>query len=298
MKRIWKKRWFRLTLLGSAMALVLSAGLIVYLLQLSPAAWRQSQVVLDSATPVMREKITKDVKQRIADLAQATASGFQALHQQAGEPSALTPKEIADTPLDEFVELKLTNAELVLIVNDFFVKWTQQRGYIIPGGINDPAVIADNGKLMMAFMIDTPLWHQVFSGEVSLSFKPDGLAIGKVKGLHAGSLPIPMLTIAKTLRLMMPASEHETADRLGRWLAKLDHFEFRPTIEMQHRRRARVVAMDVGDQDVTVRLRVQDHRTYRAHNDLLGLGEMAVTDVLESTTWDGSRFADVPTTTD
>lgn len=56
--------------------------------------------------------------------------------------------------------------------------------------------------------------------------------------------------------------------------------------------------MEVGDDDVTMKLRVQDHFTYRAHNELLGLGEIAVTDTLEAGTWDGSAFADVPTTTD
>ena len=54
----------------------------------------------------------------------------------------------------------------------------------------------------------------------------------------------------------------------------------------------------VGDDDVTLKMRVQDHRTYRAHNDLLGRDQIAVTDLLDATLWDGGAVADVPTTTE
>lgn len=291
------KKWIRRGLTGCTVALLLSAGLVVYLMQRPPAVWAKAQAVLETATPEMREQITAGVKKRIAEIAQTSSPEFQAL-ESGGKQSAIDPTVIADTPLDEFAELTLTNSELILIVNDFFVQWTEQRGYVIPGGVNDPAVIAKDGKLLIAFMVETPNWQQVFSGDVSLTFKPDGMAVGKVNNLYAGSLPLSMLTIGETLRLQMPASDHDTADRLGDWLAKLEHFEFRPTLELPHRRRARVVSMNVGKDDVTMRMRVQDHHTYRVHNNLLGRGAIAVTDVLNTGTWDGSAFADVPTTTD
>lgn len=297
MKRLWKKRWVRKCAAASAVTLVLGAALVVYLLQRPPAVWREAQAVLNNATPQMRQTITAGVKQRIAEIVQTKSPTFQQLERE-GKLRVVDPNVIADAALDEFAELTLTNAELVLIVNDFFVQWTEQRGYVVPGGINDPAVIAKDGKLYIAFMIETPNWNQVFSGDVSLTFKPDGMAIGKVNNLYAGSLPLSMISIGQTLRMQMPASDHHMADRLGDWLAKLDHFEFRPTIELAHRRRARVIAMNVGDDDVTVKLRVQDHITYRAHNELLGLGKIAVTDILETGAFDGSAFADVPTTTD
>lgn len=293
-----KKRWVKRGLYASAIALVLGTGVVVYLLQRPPAVWREAQAVLDTATPQMREMITADVKRRISEIVQTKSPSFQQLDAD-GKPRVIDQDVIADARLDEFAELTLTNSELVLIVNEFFVEWTEQRGYVVPGGVNDPAVIAKDGKLLIAFMIETPNWQQVFSGDVSLTFDPDGMAVGKVNNLYAGSLPLSMVSIGQTLRTLMPKSDHDMADRLGEWLAKLERFEFRPTLEMPHRRRARVVAMQVGDDDVMMRLRVQDHQTYRAHNELLGLGEIAVTDVLETdASWDGSAFADVPTTTD
>lgn len=237
MKRFWKKRWVRRGLLVSAFAFVVGLGVVVYLLQRPPAAWREAQAVLENATPQMRETITAGVKQRIAEIVQTTSPTFQQLDPD-GKQRVIDQNVIADAPLDEFAELTLTNLELVLIVNDFFVQWTEQRGYVVPGGVNDPAVIAKDGKLLIAFMIETPNWNQVFSGDVSLTFNSDGMAVGKVNDLYAGSLPLSMLTIGETLRLQMPASEHDMADRLGDWLAKLEHFEFRPTLETDHRRRA------------------------------------------------------------
>jgi hypothetical protein len=284
--------------IGLAMAIVLGMGVVVYLLQRKPAVWREAQAVLNNATPEMRQKITEDVKKRIAEIVQTKSHALQELSRE-DEQRAVDPNVIADAALDEFAELTLSNAELVLIINDFYIQWTEQRGYIVPGGVNDPAVIAQNGKLLITFMIQTPNWQQVFSGNISLTFMPDGMAVGNVENLYAGSMPLSMISIGQTLRTIMPASEHHMADRMGDWLAKLEHFEFRPTIELEHRRRARVVAMTVGDDDVTVKMRVQDHSTYRAHNILLGEGKIAVTDVLETkNSWDGSAFVDVPTTTD
>jgi len=291
------KRWLKRAAIGSALALVLTAGVVVYLLQRKPAVWREAQAVLDTATPQMRHKITSDVTQRIAEIVQTKSPALQQLSREA-ERKAIDPNVIADAKLDEFAEIKLTNAELVMIVNDFYVQWTKQRGYVVPGGVNDPAVIAKDGELLMTFMVQTPNWQQVFTGDVSLTFKPDGMAVGKVNDLYAGSLPLSMVSIGQTLRTIMPARDHHFADRLGEWLGKLQHFEFRPTLELEHRRRARVLAMNVIDDHVTIEMRVQDHKTYRKHNNLLGRGKMAVTDVLESGTWDGSAFADVPTTTD
>lgn len=295
--RSYKKRWVKRGLIVSVAALVLAVGVPVYLLQLPPPAWRKVQAVLGTTTPEMRETVATNVKHRIVDLVDTDSAGFRPLNEADG-PWLGASQSITEVPVDAFTDLKMTNSELLMVVNDFFVQWSQQRGYIVPGGVNTPSVIAVDGKLILAWMIETPYWQQVFSGEVSLDFKPDGMAVGKVENLYAGSLPLSILTVGEMLRLQMPESEHEMADRLGRWLAKLDHFEFRPTIELDHRRRARVVAMKVEDSGVSVRLRVQDHQTYRAHNELLWLGEMAVTDVFDQAAGNGRAFADVPTTTE
>lgn len=310
------KKWIKRTLVGSAVVLVLGAGLTVYLLQRPPVVWREAQVVLKQSSPQMREQITADIKDRLATIVQTPTAEYQRinLYGETGTPGinlygetvrpdvpderAPEAEKLSEVPLDEFAELTLTNTELVAMVNEFFVQWTEQRGYVVPGGINDPSVIARNGKFYLAFMIDTPYWQQVFSGEVQLTFRENGMAEGRVENLYAGSMPVSLLSVGELLRMKLPASEHDTADRLGEWLDNLERFEFRPVLELEHRRRARIVAMGVGDDDATLKMRVQDHRTYRAHNDLLRRDQIAVTDLLDARLWDGSAIADVPTTTD
>ena len=297
------KKWIKRALLGCSVVFVLGAGVTVYLLQRAPAVWRETQAVLEQSSPQMREQITSAVKERLAQLTQNDPGQVQRidLYGEKIGPKATTPAHaalLADVPLDTFAELDLNNAELVALVNEFFVQWTQQRGYVVPGGINDPAVIARGGRLFVTFMIDTPYWQQVFSGEVALNFREDGMAVGQVQDLYAGSLPVSIVSIGEFLRMKLPASEHATADRLGDWLDNLKHFEFRPVLELEHRRRARILAMNVGDDAVTLKMRVQDHRTYRAHNDLLGRDQIAVTDLLDARLFDGGAIADVPTTTE
>lgn len=292
------KRWIKRAVLGGVALALIGTGVTVYLLQRPPMVWREVKTVLDLSTPEMRKQITARVQDKLAELSESGSSKSQRIDVYGGAARAVETDQISETPLDEFAELTLTNTELVAMVNTFFVQWTNQRGYVVPGGINDPTVIAHAGKLYLAFMIDTPYWQQVFSGQVQLTFQDDGMAVGRVEKLYAGSLPVSVLSVGEMLRINLPKHEHQTADRIGRWLDNLEHFEFRPVIELEHRRRARVLALMAGDEQVTLRMRVQDHRTYRAHNNLLGRNQIAVTDVLNAKLPDGSAFADVPTTTD
>ena len=170
----------------------LLAGLTVYLLQRPPLAWRVAQQVLDQSTPEMREQITANVKDRLANLVQTQTEKQERIDPYGRFHNEFDNEKIADTPLDQFVELTLNNAELIAMVNEFFVDWTIQRGYVVPGGVNDPIVIARDGQLHMALMIQNPFWQQVFSGKVALNFKDDGMAIGQVQNLYAGSLPVSL----------------------------------------------------------------------------------------------------------
>lgn len=294
------KRRIKRGIIGSLLAVTLLAGVTVYLLKRPPLAWRVAQEVLDQSSPEMREQISTRVRDRLANLIQDETDITKRIDTYGKYYDVVDPTQISETPLDQFAELNLNNAELIAMVNEFFVEWTKQRGYIVPGGVNDPVVIARDGKLFLTFMVHTTYWQQVFSGEIEMDFLDKGMAIGRVKNLYAGSLPISLISIRDMLRLEMPERE---ADRLGDWLGKLDHFEFRPVLELKHRRRARVLAMDVGDDDVTLKLRVQDHITYRGHNELLNHNRIAVTDILTDPIHPSLRavetgFADVPTTTD
>jgi len=301
------KRWVRRTLAGTAVAVLLGAGLTVYLLRRPPAVWTEAQQVLAETTPQERAEKTEAVIARLSamvgdDVPLGTELFPQDDPSTPGTPDTLgglTPViELSEKKVDQTHELKLTNAELISVVSELFSDWTQQRGFDVPAQVTEPVVMADDGRLAMAFEIATPNWQQVFSGYVELTFKPDGMAVGRVEDLTAGSLPVSVTAVGEMLQKRLPDSEAHLADRIGDWVAQLEGFEFRPVLELDHRRRARVVSMKVGDDGVALKMRVQDHETYKRHNALMKAGLVAVTDRVKPDTPRPDAIADVPTVTD
>jgi len=306
-------KWAVLCLL---VLVVAGGGLAVYLLQRPPAVWTQAQSVLEQQPPEVRAQIAEDFVRQLAELTSIASEDALAplgddpepglsgddVEERAGDTSQPGQRTASADPsqraVDKTLKMELTNRELVAVVSEKFAEWTRQRGYEVPDAMSTPVMMVKDGDLTMAFKVRTRGWSQVFSGKVGLSFQPDGMAVGRVEELMAGSLPVSIDDIAQTLRDKMPDSQSATARRIGEWVSQLEGFEFRPVLELEHRRRARVLAMDLGEERLTFHLRVQDHKTYKKHNALMQNGAVAVTDRLTPAAFDGSAFADVPATSD
>lgn len=296
------KRWIKRLLVGSAAAVVVGAGLTVYLLQRPPAVWREAQAVLKQQTPEERQALADSVMQRLmdaaADIDQSLIDALQ------NEPDLVDTDEakrralLASRAVDESFELELSNEELLSVASEWAEKWVAQRGFEMPKQMSQPVVMIKHGRLMIAFELVVGSWQQVFSGNVAMRFDPDGMAHGSVRQLAAGSLPLPVTSVGDWVAKKLPASQSKTAEKIGDWVAELEDFEFRPVLELEHRRRARVIAMKLRDESMVMTMRLQDHKTYKAHNTLMHTGQVAVTDVLYPSLLDGSAIADVPTTTD
>ncbi len=274
------RRWFVRGLLALMVAAVFSAGLTVYLLRRPPAVWTQAKQLLEQRS----EQENKQLAQAVLDRLSAKVE--------------LDPLSSKSGTVDQTYELQLTNEELFAVVNELFDDWTAQRGYEVPAGIAAPVVLAVDGQLAIAFEVVSTNWSQVFSGYVDLTFQSDGMALGEVVELTAGSLPVSVIEVGDMLQQQLPKGEASLAEQIGQWVSQLDRFEFRPVLELEHRRRARVVDMQVGDDAVTLTMRVQDHETYKRHNALLGIGAVAVTDALPPAPGKASAIADVPTKTE
>jgi len=291
----------RYILFGTVVVLLLGVGLTIYLLQREPAVWRDAQQLLERNSPEEQEQLTRDLLHQLnspGDVESVQFLDHKNTYGKGESKVAIYDDPLAKEHVDETFDMRLTNQDLILMVRTFVDEWAIQRGYEVPPSMVYPVAMVDHGKLMVAFTVKVGSWHQVFSGEVKLQFDPDGMGSGQVVDLYAGSLPISVLMVGELLHQQLPKSHSAAAERIGEWVAKLDHFEFRPTLELQHRRRARVLAMDVGEQDLILTMRLQDHQTYRQHNALMKAGKVAVTDSFKAVQWDGSAFADVPTTTD
>jgi hypothetical protein len=301
------KRWVRRALAGTAVAVLLGAGLTVYLLRRPPTVWTEAQQMLAETTPEQRAEQTEAVIARLsAMVGDDVPLGTEFFPQDdpatpgtPDTPGGPTPEiKLSEKKVDQTHELLLTNAELVSVVSELFSDWTAQRGFDVPAQVTEPVVLAEAGRLALAFEIATPNWQQVFSGYVELTFKPDGMAVGRVEDLTAGSLPVSVTAVGEMLQERLPEREAHLANRIGEWVAQLEGFEFRPVLEMDHRRRARVVSMDVGNDGVALKMRVQDHETYKRHNALMKTGRVAVTDTIKPATPRPDAIADVPTVTD
>lgn len=304
-----RKRWIRRIAFTTLGLLVVGAGVVVYLLQRPPQVWRDAQVVLEGVSPEAKNELSERIIHQLwlateegkgpgADRAdgEVWANAVTARRTQ-DNVRGFTP-ELADKPLDQTFDISLTNDELVAVVRDSIKDWTRQRGYVLPEGMTEPVALVDNGEFAIVFEVTFGKWHQIFSGRMDLEFLPNGMAIGKVRDMHAGSLPMSLSRIGEMVVNNMPASEADSADRITQWIEKLEHFEFRPVLELKDRRRARVIDMAVDSRAVTLTMRVQDHITYKRQNELMHQGKLAVTDKVDARSWDGGTFTDVPATTD
>ena len=290
-----RRRWRRI--LGYTMLVFLLASAAVFAaVRTPPKAWRAHQDYLADTTPEQREAVAQGVMDKLEALAQDAADETAGQPQPAtdraglsfGELNAIDPEA---TYIDRVVELELTNAEMSSLIGVWFESWAEQRGFIVPDWLHRPVVGAFDGELSMAFSVSHEGWSQVFGGPLALAFHADGMAEGSVAKLTVGSLPVPLSQVGQALEEHDPDAPADAASEVGDWVAQLESFTFRPVLELQHRRRARVIAMDVGDETIALTLRLQDHQTYKQLNHGLAAGESNVFDTL-------TAIADVPTTSD
>ncbi|MGB0767654.1 MAG: hypothetical protein ACPGYV_08075 [Phycisphaeraceae bacterium] len=315
--QVTTKTWLKRALVGGVLAVVLGAGLTVYLLQREPAVWRAAEALREQRTDAERVALAESVIARLSEAAEASADvpdvsdvsafvkpeavqrkrAILAEAQDAEEAYALK-QLLANTAVDETYALTMGNDELIAMASGMVDDWLNQRGFQMPESMDKPVVMVDRGKLVIAFEIEVGSWRQVFTGAVGLTFQPDGMAKGRVEKLTAGSLPMPATSVGSWLARQLPRSQAKTAEKIGNWIAQLEGFEFRPVLELEHRRRARIVAMDLAQQSLTLTMRLQDHETYKRHNALMKTGSVAVNDKLPLPGLGDGAVADVPTTTE
>mgnify|MGYP001820023715 CR=1 FL=1 len=293
------KRWIKRTLIVGSLALVLGAGLTVYLLHRPPAVWREAQALLDQTTATQRAELAEGVMQRLSTAADRLRADLDPVF---GVGSKADPVSfstlLASQSVDETFEVELSNQELLSVASEWTGKWFAQRGFEPPQQMSQPVVMIQGGELMIAFKLAVGSWEQVFSGRLTMRFEAHGMAYGSVTQLTAGSLPMSVATVGDWVAKQLPSSQASLAEKMGRWIAELEGFEFRPVLELEHRRRARVIAMQRNKESLVMTMRLQDHSTYKKHNALMKSGKLAVNDALPPALLDGSAIADVPTTTD
>lgn len=298
-------RWRRFALATLLLIVVTLSGLF-YMIRRPPEAWTQYEQYITETNPEQRAQtvgrvIEKLETQLLLDQANGSGLGLALRGANGSNPiqdhafADLTPEQLAAISFDRSAQVTLNNEELASVMVQWFDEWTRQRGFVPPDGMKPPVIVVLDEKLKLGFEISLEGWRQTFGGEVRLLFRDDGVAEGSVHDFTVGSLPVPLSRVGRTLRDNLG---EERAKRAGEWIGKLERFEFRPVLELEHRRRARVTAIQIHPDDtITLTLRVQDHNTYKNHNAQLAAGLTTPNGVLLSPpTGPGETgIADVPT---
>ncbi|MEM6751065.1 MAG: hypothetical protein AAF612_11395 [Planctomycetota bacterium] len=272
-RRGWfRRRWKTLALSAAGLSLV--AGLSgVAALRASPSVWREHQAFLERTNPEQRAALVASAMRKLDAAAErgmasrdahAAAEAVESDGGVAGVAArALRPDE---RRLDLSTRVVLTNDELAALVSEKYEAFLRQRGFQKPADVHDPMLAVRDGDLVLAFEYSVNGFSTVFSGEFELVFLADGMAELRLRSLSAGNLPLPATGVADFLSSHHPGEARVKWDRVAGWIGKLRGLEFRPVLELEHRRRARVTGYEVLEEGVAVDLRLQDHATYKEMN--------------------------------
>ncbi len=275
------RRWLRFALRAVLVLLLLVAAgsaIIIYLARSEPTYWKEHQVFLRESTPEQLEQLAEQVDLQLQSLANL---GLDPIDREADAAmQSLNALAGSDRPDDNQAKVKpedvhinidqvftLTNDQLAAVVQTRLEDWMSDRGYDKPTEITDPLVAVDDGSLVMAFQLQLGSFAQIVSGRFDLQIHNDGMAELSMKRFLVGTLPVPANAVGKHLRQMSGGNSRAT--EVGEWLEKLQHLEFKPVIELDHRRRARVQDYKLLDHGLELTVRVQDHKTYKLMNQAL-----------------------------
>ena len=252
------------------LAVAVTTGVVVYLARSEPAYWKQHQRFLQETSPQQIEQLAEQVDVQLEALANL---GLDETKHPSDAPTQplLSPDQASAKPQDIHINadqtITLSNDQLAAVVQTRMDDWMNDRGYVRPPEIADPMITVDQGKLVMAFSFQLGGLSSVISGKFNLTIRDDGMAVLSMKRFLVGKLPVPADALGEHLRTK--SGGNERAAQVGRWLEKLQHLEFKPVIELDHRRRARVQDYKLLDHGLELTVRVQDHKTYKLMNQSL-----------------------------
>lgn len=280
-----KRGWVFKTVVALALLLTAGTATVVYMARSQPAYWKEHQRLLNESTPKQIQQLAGEVDAQLAALANLgldapddqgdSAAQFLRSLTRPSTDSAEGEDDEATTaakPKPEDVHINmdqtilLQNEQLSAVVQTRMDDWMADRGYVKPEGINDPMIAVSGGKLVMAFQLEIGAITQVISGSFNLKIRKDGIAEITMDSFLVGKLPVPVNAIGEHLR---GSTGDERALKAGKWLEKLQYMEFKPVIELEHRRRARVQDYKLLEKGLQLTVRVQDHKTYKAMNSAL-----------------------------
>ncbi len=253
-------------------------AVVVFLARSEPAYWQTNQQFIHQTSPDQIKSLTQAIQSQLNGLANLGLDEAGVAVNQTDKTKQIAPsqKDVdqaqpgvkpENVHINAEQTVTLNNEQLAAWVQTHTDRWMEDRGYVKPQEITDPMVAVDDGQLVMAFALDAGGFSSVISGKFSLTMLDNGMASLTMKTFQVGKLPVPAIAIAEFLRTQTQGDPR--AVKVGQWLEKLQHLEFKPVLELDHRRRARVMDYKLLDDSLELTVRVQDHKTYKSMNQAL-----------------------------
>lgn len=274
------------TLLIALVAVALVVGTAFFLARSEPAHWKEHQQFLAETSPQQIEALAMQVQEKLKELAnfgledtsgnktsvtnwvQSLTQSQETMTEDGTQSETEQPKvKPEDVRINIEKTLTLNNEQLAAVVQTRMDDWMQQRGYVRPKEIKDPMIAVRGGQLVMAFRMQSGLFTAVISGKFNLNILDNGMAELTLNQFLVGKLPVPANALGEHLRKQ--AGGDSRAAEAGEWLGKLQYLQIKPVLELEHRRRARVMDYKLHNDGLDLQVRIQDHVTYRSMNNAL-----------------------------
>lgn len=205
-KKMPRSTWGRvqLALLAAVTLLVLFVIVLYSVSRLTPGYWKHNEKLLASDNATLLQLANTFEQRALRDL-----SGS---HEEQATTRTI---HVAFAEINAWLNIKLED-------------YLANRKVSLPKEIRHPMLAGEDGKLILAFKLDTPQLKQVISIELQPIFEESGNRFQlKLLGAHAGVLPLPIQTLREQASAQSPDAKEQidkVFDLLGnQWLEAVQH---------------------------------------------------------------------------
>ena len=278
-----RRHLIRRVLLVMVLIVVVGLSVIFYLVRSEPSHWKEFKEFARITSAEEMENMASGLEKKINALSELVSEqgmddeSLQEMIRRANKKidDAVTLSELDGYVVNRRLSEICVNVrkQLVLNINEINAmlltrldEWALDRGFVVPKEMRSPMFNIDGDQMVLAFEWSTPRYSQVISGYFNVNIREDGMAEMVLDEFLIGLMPVPADSIASYMSRKGGGSQMRD---LGQWLEKFQYIEFRPVMELEHRRRARVIDYRVLPDGIELTLQIQDYRTYKRMNHQL-----------------------------
>ncbi len=246
-RRVWQ------VLGGLGVVLVLATLWGYWQWRSKPEYWVKNQAFLAQHTPEQLMTMAESVEQRLL----AAVSYDPTLSDPGGQGlfSLAADTYAASVGGHGTRQLFLTVDEINAWINQRLAGWAANQGLTIPEYVAYPMIAIDDGRLILAFLVDRPSVNQVVSMAVHVAIQDGQDAILRVEDVILGQLGVPAEKwIGKAIQRGASPDYTHMIDQVTE---ALDGMSFDPVLKLHHQK-IQLVAFQLKANGVLLTLKAPD----------------------------------------